>query len=110
MGFDIGGWFNDRVRDFQDWQQKRFEAETQNPRGYDRLQNTIIIGIITNQRNQREKDANQDQKLARLKDSMRDFANELGLDPNNVSAASLVNRVKEIERDGGLTTLSDLIT
>jgi hypothetical protein len=33
LNFNIGGWFNDRVRDFQNWQQKGFEQETQNPRG-----------------------------------------------------------------------------
>ena len=107
MGFDIGGWFNDRVRDFQDWQQKKFEAETQNPRGYDRGQDTIIDKIITNQRNQRKKDANQDVQIQRVQGDMKEFANQLGLDPNNLSAESIRNRVNEIQNSVGLTRLSD---
>lgn len=111
MGFDIGGWFNDRVRDFQDWQQKKFEAETQNPRGYDRDQDTTIDqntqDIRTNQRNQRRRDSYQDVQIKSIQGDMKEFANQLGLDPNNLSAESIRNRVTEITNDAGLTQLSD---
>jgi hypothetical protein len=111
MGFNIGGWFNDRVRDFQDWQQKKFEGETKNPRGYDRDQDRTINentqDIKTNQGNQRRKDTSQDLQIQRVQGDIKEFANQLGLDPNNLSAESIRNRVKEITNDVGLTKLSD---
>jgi hypothetical protein len=111
MGFNIGGWFNDRVRDFQDWQQKKFEGETKNPRGYDRDQDRTINentqDIKTNQGNQRRKDTSQDLQIQRVQGDIKEFANQLGLDPNNLSAQSIRNRVTEITNDVKLTELSD---
>jgi hypothetical protein len=111
LDFNLGGWFNDRVRDFQDWQQKKFEGDTKNPRGYDRYQNrqinTNTQNIINNQSNQEQKDASQDLQIQKVQGDIKEFANQLGLDPNNLSAKSIRNRVTEITNDVKLTELSD---
>jgi hypothetical protein len=107
MGFNIGGWFNDRRQELQE----KYESMTGNPRGYDRDQDKEIkeIGsdIRTNQRNQRRKDASQDVQIKSIQGDIKEFANQLGLDPNNLSVKSIKNRVNEITNDAELTRLSD---
>ncbi len=76
------------------------------PRGYDIGQDQQIE---TNKRNQIKKDTSQDLQIQRVQGDIREFANQLGLDPNNLSAESIRNRVTEITNDAGLTQLSDKV-
>lgn len=107
MGFNIGGWFNDRLQELQ----KKYESMTGNPRGYDKDQDKTIYqnthDIKTNERNQSRRDYSQDGQIQRIQGDIKEFANQLGLDPNNLSAKSIRNRVTEITNDAGLTQLSD---
>ncbi|MFZ4085574.1 MAG: hypothetical protein ACOYK1_08600 [Vampirovibrionia bacterium] len=107
MVFNIGGWFNDRVRDFQDWHEKN----TIYPRGYDIDQDITINqntrDIKNNQLKQARKDTSQDLQIQRVQDDIKEFANQLGLDPKDLSAESIRNRVTEITNDVKLTELSD---
>ena len=107
MGFNIGGWFNDRRQELQE----KYESMTGNPRGYDRDQDRQIKqntqDIRTNESSQRRRDSYQDVQIKSIQGDIKEFANQLGLDPNNLSAKSIKNRLNEITNDVQLTQLSD---
>jgi hypothetical protein len=109
MGLDLNlvGWFNNIGRALQE----QYESMTGNPRGYDRDQNRQINqntqDIETNQSKQKQRDAYQDVQIQKVQGGIEEFANQLGLDPHNLSAKSIRNRVTEITNDMKLTELSD---
>ena len=65
------------------------------------------LGIRTNESSQRRKDSYQDVQIQSIQGDITEFANQLGLDPNNLSAKSIKNRLNEITNDVQLTQLSD---
>lgn len=112
LDFNLGGWFNDRLNDLGNgarraWQGLNGEASDYDKKTQDPKINQNAQDIKTNQSKQRQRDAYQDVQIQKVQGDIKEFANQLGLDPNNLSAKSIRNRVTEITNDVKLTELSD---
>jgi hypothetical protein len=122
MGFNIGGWFQDRAKEVgyhinqagnavSKGVSNVMGAVTGEPTDHDKVQDDTIhkndIDAKTSQRKLKEKNAYQDLQIQKIQGDIKEFANQLGLDPNNVSAKSIKNRVQEVKNDTFLTKLSE---
>jgi hypothetical protein len=112
LDFNLFGWVGDRFNDLGNgarraWQGLNGEASDYDRNAQDPKINQNTRDIKTNQDNQRQRDSYQDVQIQRVQGDIKEFANQIGLDPNNLSAQSIRNRVKEITNDAGLTQLSD---
>jgi hypothetical protein len=114
MGLDLNlvGWVGDRFNDLGNsarraWQGLNGEASDYDKNTQDPKINQNTRDIETNQGQQKQRDAYQDVLIQKVQGGIKEFANQLGLDPNNLSAKSIRNRVTEITNDMKLTELSD---
>ena len=108
---DFINWISNRMSAMTNGVRRTWQGLNGEPSDYDKQQNVKIIentnDIRANQERQTKKDYNQDIQIQRVQGDIKELANRLGLDPNNVSTESIRNRVTEITNDTELTRLSE---
>ena len=104
-------WLSNRMSDMRNGIRRTWQGLNGEPSDYDRQQNIRIFqntdDIKTNQATQKDRDHGQDIQIQRVQGDIKEFANQLGLDPNNLTAESIKNRVNEIKHDTNLTKLAE---
>ena len=100
---DFINWISNRMSAMTNGVRRTWQGLNGEPSDYDKQQNVKIIentnDIRANQERQTKKDYNQDIQIQRVQGDIKELANRLGLDPNNVSTESIRNRVTEITND-----------